>query len=99
MAALGVILVVLFFIRDDWPALVLAAVAAFWSVILLYHARKTFQLADLITSYIAPGSGGRELEDEEGLGQLASLGEDSHEGASAKADGASDKSGRGELGQ
>jgi hypothetical protein len=47
---LSVVLVVLFFAKRDWPALLLAGVGIFWSVILFYHAHRTRQLEGLITT-------------------------------------------------
>jgi hypothetical protein len=45
---LGVALVVIFFIRREWPALLLAGVGAFWSVTLFYQAFRTRGLERLI---------------------------------------------------
>ncbi len=64
---LSVALVVLFFARHDWPALLLAAVGAFWSVILVYHAYRTHQLDGLISERLGelrsepPGDGDEDV--------------------------------------
>ena len=55
---LTVALVVLFFARRDWPALLLAGVGAFWSVVLLYQARRTRELEALIKTRLAERPGG-----------------------------------------
>jgi hypothetical protein len=50
MLVLGAVLVIMFFTREEWPALALAAVAVFWGAVLLYHARRTRELARVIES-------------------------------------------------
>ena len=47
---LSITLVVIFFARRDWPALLLAAVGAFWSVVLFYQAYRTRELEGLVKS-------------------------------------------------
>jgi hypothetical protein len=55
---LSVALVVLFFVKHDWPALLLAAVGAFWSVMLLYNAHRTRRLDGLISARLEGRSEG-----------------------------------------
>lgn len=47
---LSIALVVIFFAKRDWPALLLAAVGAFWSVVLFYQACRTRGLGGLLKS-------------------------------------------------
>jgi hypothetical protein len=47
--ALGVALFVLFVVKKDWPALLLAAIGVFWCIMLFYHFMKTRELEALIS--------------------------------------------------
>ena len=50
IVGLSIALVVIFFTRRDWPALLLAAVGAFWSVVLFYQSYRTRELEGLVKS-------------------------------------------------
>jgi hypothetical protein len=61
---LSVALAVIFFVNRDWPAIILAAVGAFWCVVLAQQAWRTRRLESLIREHRenAPVEGGAQDE-------------------------------------